>query len=75
MPTSGEGPLFLEKPAEISAVARSEVAVQATRQQPLAGNVQQETVMAKSPFSREQVRAETRKAISGGFHVASGENS
>jgi len=74
-PASGEGPLFLDQPAEVSSLTRAEVRAEAGRVQPLAGNVQEDVAQVNSRFTRAEVRQQTREAAAQGIHPASGEQS
>ena len=73
-PAAGEGPLFLDQPAQASTVSRAEVRAEAVRQQPAAGESNGVVVtQGTSELTRAEVRAQVREAIANGSHVAVGE--
>ncbi|MFT4195189.1 DUF4148 domain-containing protein [Ottowia sp.] len=73
-PAAGEGPLFLDQPAQASTVSRAEVRAEAARQQPVAGEMSEAVAtQAGSGLTRAEVRAQVREAIANGSYVTSGE--
>ncbi|MFT3780239.1 MAG: DUF4148 domain-containing protein [Ottowia sp.] len=73
-PASGEGPLFLDQPAQASTVSRAEVRAEAARQQPVAGDLSEAVAaQAESGLTRAEVRAQVREAVAHGRYVTSGE--
>lgn len=74
-PAVGEAPYANAVAVAPSALTRASVEAEARAHRPLSGMLMASTAQMPSTLTRAQVREATAKAIAGGFHVQSGEQS